>query len=135
MPGQVPCTGPERPFLTSPLAAPRWKAAWASVAWGDVSPGAFWLPLGPPPLPTGSPCWGSRAIGLRLGRGVCVRSYFYLRVFRKFFITAGAGSVPGDGAGGGGGVETRLELVWLLLVQFSQSWAAGELGARGIWQG
>lgn len=105
MPSQVLCTGPEHPFLTSPLAAACWKGTWASVAWGEASSGAFWLPLGPrEPARSPSPSWwGSQTIGLRLGRGVCVWSYFYLCVFRKFLVATGAGCVLGNGAGRGTG--------------------------------
>lgn len=105
MPCQVLCTRPEHPFLTSPLAAACWKDTWASVAWGEASPGAFWLPLGPhEPARSPSPSWwGSQAIGLHLGRGVCVQSYFYLCVFRKFFVATVAGCVLGNGVGRGTG--------------------------------
>lgn len=111
-PGAVHRSGAS--FLTSLLAATCWEGTWVSVVWAEASPGAFGLPLGPRE-PAGSPSpWrrGSRAVGLCTGRAVWVRSYFYLCIFRKFFITVGAGSLRPDGVGRDVGAEE----MWLKLV-------------------
>jgi len=52
---QVPRTGPQRPFLTSPLAG---GVRGRARPWGEASPGAFGLPLGPrEPAGSPSPSW------------------------------------------------------------------------------